>query len=279
MFINWLAEPNWLGTLGNVFFLLVLRNVLGLVLGHYFLKTKKPVYNIPIPRSQLKSEAWANIKVTLADTLIIAGIIHFGLFIDSEVSWLSFILSYTLVYWIYEVWFYTAHRLMHHPKLYFIHRQHHLAKVTHPLSAMSFSVSEKLLLTMGYLGVPTLLSHLMNLNFDAILIYGLVSYFTSILGHSNREIYPPSYVSGWKGKVFGTPTFHSLHHSRMRGHYGLSTVLLDKWFGTTFKDYPEVQAQVTGGEPLTKLTQKGKPASIKKPFKPKQEAVSMQGRC
>ena len=39
------------------------------------------------------------------------------------------------------------------------------------------------------------------------------------------------------GKMLTTTTYHSLHHSRYTGNYGLGTRVLDRIFGTEWEDY------------------------------------------
>jgi hypothetical protein len=41
----------------------------------------------------------------------------------------------------------------------------------------------------------------------------------------------------WTGKVITSTTYHSLHHSRYTGNYGLGTRVLDKIFKTEWEDY------------------------------------------
>ncbi|HJP69953.1 MAG TPA: hypothetical protein VJ846_13735, partial [Sphingomicrobium sp.] len=48
-------------------------------------------------------------------------------------------------------------------------------------------------------------------------------------------------------------TYHSLHHARYTGNYGLGTRFLDRWFGTEWDDYAGIFLQVTKGRPVRKL--------------------------
>ncbi|CAM3299569.1 sterol desaturase family protein [Corallococcus soli] len=85
------------------------------------------------------------------------------------------------------------------------------------------------------------------------LAYMLTNYALNAVGHGNTEWLPKRFVTSWVGRVFFTPTFHAMHHARYQGHYGLYTVLLDRWFGTTFEDYPQVHARARDGEGLTRM--------------------------
>ena len=68
------------------------------------------------------------------------------------------VLTFAVMFVWFEIWFYVTHRLMHTRALYFIHKQHHVAKVTDPLAALSFSLAERAILITGALGFAALLS-------------------------------------------------------------------------------------------------------------------------
>jgi sterol desaturase/sphingolipid hydroxylase (fatty acid hydroxylase superfamily) len=58
------------------------------------------------------------------------------------------------------------------------------------------------------------------------------------------------------GKVLTTTTYHSLHHSRYTGNYGLGTRVLDRIFGTEWEDYERLYDRISAETPLTKLREK-----------------------
>jgi sterol desaturase/sphingolipid hydroxylase (fatty acid hydroxylase superfamily) len=69
--------------------------------------------------------------------------------------------------------------------------------------------------------------------------------------------------------------FHARHHARYQGHYGLFTVVLDRWFGTAFQDYPRVHALAREGQGLVRLGERLSPAPMPEALpSPAHEGVS-----
>jgi sterol desaturase/sphingolipid hydroxylase (fatty acid hydroxylase superfamily) len=74
--------------------------------------------------------------------------------------------------------------------------------------------------------------------------------------HANFEMKSPKFLRA-AGTVLTSTTYHSLHHSRYTGNYGLGTRFLDKLFGTEWPDYEAIYTRVTSaGEPLTRLRER-----------------------
>lgn len=211
------------------------------------------VYRRELAKGQLRSEALAAVGVVLTDAVLIATFRYFaeplmGPFRLSTALW-----SYAWMFVGFEVWFYVTHRLLHLPRFYRFHAQHHVAQVTEPLTALSFSVVERLVLMSGGLGIHFLALQLKPGTQAGILAYMLTNYALNAFGHGNSEWLPKRFVTSWVGRVFFTPTFHALHHARYQGHYGLYTVVLDRWLGTAFDDYPLVHARARDGAGLTRI--------------------------
>ena len=61
------------------------------------------------------------------------------------------------------------------------------------------------------------------------------------LSAAHRELLRPSVQTN-------TATFHSLHHTRSRGNFGLHTRLWDRLFGTEIADYERVFVERGGAE-------------------------------
>ncbi|WP_233585170.1 sterol desaturase family protein [Corallococcus sp. CA054B] len=125
--------------------------------------------------------------------------------------------------------------------------------MTEPLTALSFSVMERVVLLGGGLSMHFAATHLMPGSQAGVLAYMLTNYVLNAFGHGNTEWLPKRFVTSWVGRVLFTPTFHALHHARYQGHYGLFTVVLDRWLGTAFADYPRVHARARDGEGLTRI--------------------------
>jgi sterol desaturase/sphingolipid hydroxylase (fatty acid hydroxylase superfamily) len=142
---------------------------------------------------------------------------------------------------------------MHTRGLYFIHRRHHVSHVTHPLTALSFSLSERAIyhagIFLGVLGVACI---------RPVPIVSLMGFFvaTGLLNaavHCNFEIVPAWVVRSPLGRVAGSVSFHAMHHARAANHYGFTTSLLDHVFGTVWPDYERVHARAVAGDGLATL--------------------------
>jgi sterol desaturase/sphingolipid hydroxylase (fatty acid hydroxylase superfamily) len=211
------------------------------------------VYRRALATGQLRSEAWAAVGVVLCDALLVG---LFRYFAGSRLVPFSVpvaLLSFAWMFVGFEVWFYVTHRLLHTKALYRFHAQHHVAQVTDPLTSLSFSLVERLVLMGGGMGLVFLAMEVMPVTNAGVMGYILTNYFLNVVGHGNTEWLPRRFVSSWAGRLFFTPTFHALHHARYQGHYGLFTVVLDRWLGTAFGDYPQVHARAREGHGLARI--------------------------
>ncbi len=211
------------------------------------------VYRRALAAGQLRSEAWAAVGVVVCDALLVG---LFRYFAGSRLVPFSVpvaLLSFAWMFVGFEVWFYVTHRLLHTKALYRFHAQHHVAQVTDPLTSLSFSLVERLVLMGGGMGLVLLAMEVMPVTNVGVMGYILTNYFLNVVGHGNTEWLPRRFVSSWAGRLFFTPTFHALHHARYQGHYGLFTVVLDRWLGTAFGDYPQVHARAREGHGLARI--------------------------
>ncbi|WP_375756448.1 sterol desaturase family protein [Corallococcus exercitus] len=211
------------------------------------------VFRRELAKGQLRSEALAAVGVVLTDAVVLATFRHFTGPLVAPFNLSRALWSYAWMFVGFEVWFYVTHRLLHLPRFYRFHAQHHVAQVTEPLTALSFSVAERLVLMGGGLSLHFAAMHLLPGSQVGVLAYMLTNYLLNAFGHGNTEWLPKRFVTSWVGRVFFTPTFHALHHARYQGHYGLFTVVLDRWLGTAFADYPLVHARARAGEGLTRI--------------------------
>lgn len=193
---------------------------------------------------------WADVLdgllVIAVDAVVTVLAFHYGwlrLSIDS--SPLLIVATFAAMFVWLEIYFYYSHRLLHHPKLFWIHKRHHVRRATNPWTSLSFSVSERFVLLFGAVGIPAVLSHFIPMSIESYFGYFLFNYIFNVYGHLNVETLPTRFVNSRLGRIFFTTTFHALHHSRYRGHYGLFTQVLDGWHGTKFADYEKYHEQVT----------------------------------
>ena len=143
---------------------------------------------------------------------------------------------------------------MHTKWLFPIHKTHHRSRAINPLSGLQFSLSEKAILTLGSVGFIAVLSQIFAVSLHGVLLFFFVYYANSLIGHSNIEIQPSHHTSSFFGKLFTSPTYHALHHSRMNGHYGLTITLFDRLGSSVFSDYEKIHARAAQGMGLKKLS-------------------------
>lgn len=214
---------------------------------------KKRIYALDVKPTQWRREFINSLFIPL-HAVLLAIPAFVGFF--AERSTLSFWLSLLVTFVWAEVWHYVSHRAMHRKSLLWIHREHHKSQINTPLTALSFSFSEKIVFDVGLLLPLMLLDALVGMNF-----YGIATWFIGYLvinsfSHANFEFRPPGF-NRHVGQVITTTTYHALHHSRYTGNYGLGTRVLDRWLGTEWPDYEAVYQQITAAEkPLGRLKQR-----------------------
>ena len=220
--------------------------------------SKRVIYDLPIPKEQIRRELRNSIHTPI-HAVILAGCLALGLFQNTSVA--SFVYSAVLTTVWAEIWHYASHRAFHLRRLHWIHVEHHRSRLNSWLTAISFSFSEKLIFDVGLLGVLAIVDRFVPLNF-----YGIAGWYIGYLivnsfSHANFEFRPKTYNRG-PGKVLTTTTYHSLHHSRYTGNYGLGTRVLDRIFGTEWEDYERLYDRVSTDEaPLKTLRERVDPPS------------------
>jgi Delta7-sterol 5-desaturase len=157
----------------------------------------------------------------------------------------------------HDAYFYWAHRLMHHPRLFRrFHRRHHKSHNPSPFSAYSFDLGEAAVMAsfvpLWMLLVPT--------PWAATGLYMLHQIVRNTLGHSGYELMPARAdgrpMFGW----LTTTVHHDLHHAQAGWNYGLYFTWWDRWMGTEHPDYHARYAQ-----------------AVRRPLKPR--AAGAEGRA
>ena len=215
---------------------------------------RKRIYRQAFREGQFRSELKAVCRVVLADAFVISLATYFELVQYAVSDLKNTILTFLILFLWYEVTLYFLHRLMHSNAFYFIHAQHHSALVAHPLTVLSFSVTERVILMSGILIFPILVSPYLPISKLGIVIYGLLNLILSQVGHFNAEFFPRWFGSHRLGKYLNTPTYHAMHHARQRGNYGLITTIMDRLCGTYFEDYPKILEMAADGEGPTHIS-------------------------
>jgi sterol desaturase/sphingolipid hydroxylase (fatty acid hydroxylase superfamily) len=214
------------------------------------------IYDLPVSKAQIRREMINSLHAPI-HAVILAVFLWFGFFGNSTVA--SFVGSAVLTTVWAEIWHYLSHRAFHHPRLHWIHVEHHRSHLNTWLTAISFSFSEKLIFDLGLLAPLAILDRFLGLNFFGIAAWYVGYLIINSFSHANFEL-KPNQAGRWLGRVLTSTTYHSLHHSRYTGNYGLGTRILDRVCGTEWEDYERVFDRVfRERKPLRKLREKVPP--------------------
>jgi sterol desaturase/sphingolipid hydroxylase (fatty acid hydroxylase superfamily) len=125
-----------------------------------------------------------------------------------------------------DTWFYFWHRLLHHPRLFrHVHAVHHQSVDVNPLS--------------GWVVPVVMLVPLPLPVFGLVQVIGTAN---NVMSHLGYEFLPRWLLRVPGLRWMNTATFHSLHHTRFNGNYGLFFRFWDRLFGT---EVPEYEAAFT----------------------------------
>jgi len=203
-------------------------------------------------KRQLKEEKIANVKINVFEIFVIFLVFSSGILIYHSFSWLNFIATFIFCYLFFELWFYSSHRLMHTKKFRFLHKTHHIPIITTPLSALTMSLGEKIINDIGLLIVPSILSHFIPISTEGLLFYHLYNFYINVLGHSNLELMPKSFLMSKFGQLFSSSTSHSIHHHKSQYNFGLFTTIFDRAFNTYDPHHLEIISKVITEKPQTR---------------------------
>ncbi len=145
-------------------------------------------------------------------------------------------ISFVLLVFIQDTYFYWTHRLMHLPKVYrIVHRTHHGSTNPTPWAIFNFHPLEVLL---EYAVLPVLLLLIpVHISVLAVFILWLIGF--NLLGHLGFEIFPAWFLKHPVTKWLNTSTHHNMHHQLVGCNYGLYFNFWDTWMGTNHKAYKQ----------------------------------------
>jgi Delta7-sterol 5-desaturase len=214
--------------------------------------SQRLIYDLPISDKQIRRELWNSLHAPI-HAVILAGFLALGFFQNTSVA--SFFVSALATFVWAEIWHYASHRAFHLKALHWIHAEHHKSHLNSPLTAISFSFSEKLIFDLGILGLLAVIDLAYSLSFYGIAAWYIGYLIVNSFAHANFELRPKDY-NRLLGKVMTSTTYHSLHHSRYTGNYGLGTRVLDRMFKTEWEDYERLYDRISHERPLTRLREK-----------------------
>lgn len=192
-------------------------------------------------KGSIRSEIyWSTIS-----RLLMGGVILFVLYF-SEMTQLYYeletygspylIFSILLLIFLHDAYFYFAHRLMHHPKLYqYFHKVHHQSINPTPWTSFSFQPSEAFIEVAFF----PLMLFILPIHPLALLSVVIFQTFFNIYGHAGFELFPKWWVKHSILKYINTSVHHNLHHKEFHYNYGLYFNHWDRIFNTLDPDYEE----------------------------------------
>ena len=244
-------------TAPQVFTLLLIATLGHLMAVFWYLADKyrwkiceRTIYDLPIGAEQIRREVKNSLHAPM-HAVILAVFLYLGFFRNTSCD-SFFYTGIATTIWA-EIWHYASHRAFHLRALHWIHVEHHKSRLNSPFTAISFSFTEKLVFDLGLLAPLALVDAFLSLN-----AYGIAAWYIGYLvinsfSHANFELKSKDY-NRWLGKVLTSTTYHSLHHSRYTGNYGLGTRALDRLFKTEWDDYEPLYERISRERrPLGKL--------------------------
>lgn len=213
----------------------------------------RQIFSLPRKAGQLGHEALGNARFIALGAGVFSLAVARGWVHPTRAGLWPGVVTFLLCFVGFELYFYGFHRALHTRALWRFHRWHHHSVVTSPLSGQSLSGVEALGWLVGSLLVPMALSRVGALSAAGFLTYFTFNAWANIVGHSNAEAMPRDAGLRAKSWFVHPYLFHTLHHARSKGHYGLGTTVLDRALGTEWAEWPSLHIEVIEGRPLGSL--------------------------
>ena len=180
-------------------------------------------------------QVWKEIKYSLRTLLIYAGGSWFflgwlekGLTLRyqevPEFGWGYLIVSFLIMIFLHDTYFYWTHRLMHHKAFFsWTHRTHHLFTNPSPWCSFAFHPWEAFV----SMGIIPIIVFCMPWHYYALLAF--ISFMTLYDVYIHLGFHLPGFRNP---HLQNTAALHDLHHSHVKGNYGLYFTLWDRLMGT-----------------------------------------------
>jgi len=159
----------------------------------------------------------------------------------------------------HDAYFYWAHRLMHHPRMFrHFHRAHHRSITPTPWAAYSFAMPEAAVM---FLFVPLWLFFVPTPGW-VMVVWLNFQIIRNAMGHAGFEFFPSWWLNSPLTRWVNTTVHHDLHHNGgFNSNFGLYFTWWDKWMGTEHPKYHEKFLEVTGRTQPLAATANNKVAS------------------
>lgn len=139
------------------------------------------------------------------------------------------LLSAFLYLAVQDSYYYWAHRLMHHPRLFAaMHAGHHRSRQPTPFASFAFDPAEAALTAW----LLPAMAFVVPIHIGVALALLMLMTVTAVMNHSGWEMLPERFVHGPVGRHLISATHHGLHHQRFGRNYGLYFRFWDRLMGT-----------------------------------------------
>ena len=153
---------------------------------------------------------------------------------DRGLSW--YLLSFVLVFFFHDTYFYWTHRLMHHQRLYkYFHKIHHLSVNPSPFAAFAFHPLEAMVEAGVFLLIPLILP----VHWSVVFLFSLFSLFMNVYAHIGFGLFKPERIRRFPLNLASHSTHHSWHHRFQKGNYGFYLQFWDRAMGTWKGELPK----------------------------------------
>jgi sterol desaturase/sphingolipid hydroxylase (fatty acid hydroxylase superfamily) len=151
-----------------------------------------------------------------------------------SIGWLWIVVTTIGLLAFNDAWFYFWHRLFHHPKLFrYVHAVHHKSVDVNPFSSYSFHWVEGAIL--GAWVVPVVM--FVPIYLPSLAFLQVIGMANNLMSHLGYELLPASLLRVPLLRWMNTSTFHNLHHTSLKGNYGLMTRMWDRLLDTEIEHY------------------------------------------
>lgn len=167
----------------------------------------------------------------------------------SEYGWFYYFALFPVLFVMHDTYFYFAHRLMHHRKLFnLFHLVHHKSTNPSPWAAYAFHPLEAIV----EVGIVVVFLFTVPIHKTHLLLFFLMMIVYNVYGHLGYELYPKGFHKTRIGRWINTSVNHNQHHQYFKGNYGLYFLFWDRVLGTIREDYDTRYVDAT-----TRRKQKG----------------------
>jgi len=162
---------------------------------------------------------------------------HTNLYFKIEdFGWLYLIVTFPLMFFIHDTYFYWVHRFMHLPIVFkYVHLIHHKSTNPTPWTSYSFHVLESILEA----GILPLIAFTLPVHKGALIFFMLLQFIYNVYGHLGFELFPKGFHKTKVGKWVNTSVAHNMHHKYFNNNYGLYFLFWDRWMGTLDQRYDQ----------------------------------------